>query len=911
MEDLLYVKDYYLPVFSAEKPENKSDVEWTLLHRQVCGYIRQWVDDNVLNHISGETHACSLWSKLEQLYARQTGNNKLFLIKQMMALRYQDGTPLSDHLNTWSETIRLMISVVAQNRWKLYQLDVKSTLLKMILGMQKFGESSLKGDVESKLNSPHYQKNLEAARRCKKQRYTRTQKLQENQESTRSHEKLLEAATTIHRPWKCSNPSSVNDYRPISCCNTIHKCIAKLLASKLQLTLPHIIDTTQTAFVQGRKITDSILLAHELLRGYHKDIGPPRCAIKIELMKAFDSVNWDFISNCLTLLKFPQKFISLILSCISSPSFTIALNGEFQGFFKGKRGLRQGDPISPFLFVIVIEALSSIISNYVTRAPRFKHHWRCKEQRITHLSFVDDLLLLCHGDIESISILKSALDLFYSMSGLTINLSKSSIFCAGIHPQMEEVIIDMFGIQKGGLPIRHLGVPLITTNLKSSDCRTLIERITHRISHWSARSLSYAGHLQLLKAVLVSTQLYWSSIFVLRKSVINELNKIFRSFLWSGPELKSTGSKVTWYNVCRPKAEGGLDIPNLEVANRAAILRYIWDLHTDNSDRVWINWCRIYLIKNRSFWSLKIPQPCSWSWRKILQLRHPARLIIKHVIDNGMDTNFWLDNWSPAGPLSLCFPSHILSNLGADEFTLVGRFIVNNSWSFPHSLSNAVPELLALPQPCSTRKDKLIWSASPSGTFNLKHTTLHLAGNGDQIAWNNLVWCSLTIPRMKFNMWFAAQSRLPTLDSRAMASHDSICALCNSEPESHSHLFFRCIFSSPLWKFIQDRCKFYKPFLSWEDMILWISHRWKGSSPINMLQKICLSAMVYHIWEERNNRIFKGKSSSQRLVLTKVSNTITSLLQLRCLKDCEASRCILQPWNLSLACCRPPPRPPD
>ena len=105
MEDLLYVKDYYLPVFTTEKPANKSDAEWTLLHRQVCGYIRQWVDDNVLNHISGETHARTLRSKLEQLYARKTGNNKMFLIKQMMALRYQDGTPLSDHLNTFQGII--------------------------------------------------------------------------------------------------------------------------------------------------------------------------------------------------------------------------------------------------------------------------------------------------------------------------------------------------------------------------------------------------------------------------------------------------------------------------------------------------------------------------------------------------------------------------------------------------------------------------------------------------------------------------------------------------------------------------------------------------------------------------------------------------------------------------------------
>ncbi|KAK0591197.1 hypothetical protein LWI29_036862 [Acer saccharum] len=101
MEDLLYVKDYHLPVFTTEKPDNKSDAEWTLLHRQVCGFIRQWVNDNVLNHISGETHARTLWNKLEELYARKTGNNKLFLIKQMMGLKYKDGAPLTDHLNTY------------------------------------------------------------------------------------------------------------------------------------------------------------------------------------------------------------------------------------------------------------------------------------------------------------------------------------------------------------------------------------------------------------------------------------------------------------------------------------------------------------------------------------------------------------------------------------------------------------------------------------------------------------------------------------------------------------------------------------------------------------------------------------------------------------------------------------------
>ena len=96
MEDLLYAKNFYKPVFITIKPNNKADKKWNMLHRQVCGFIRQWVDDNVLNHISGETHARTLWGHLESLYARKTGNNKMFLIKKMLSLKYHDGSPMTD-----------------------------------------------------------------------------------------------------------------------------------------------------------------------------------------------------------------------------------------------------------------------------------------------------------------------------------------------------------------------------------------------------------------------------------------------------------------------------------------------------------------------------------------------------------------------------------------------------------------------------------------------------------------------------------------------------------------------------------------------------------------------------------------------------------------------------------------------
>ncbi|GKD02153.1 putative RNA-directed DNA polymerase [Tanacetum coccineum] len=142
MEDLLYVKDYYLPVFSTEKPENKTDAEWTILHRQVCGYIRQWVDDNVLNHICEETHARTLWNKLEQLYARKTGNNKLFLIKQMMRLKYTDGSPVTDHLNVFQGIINQLAGMGIKFEDEIQGLWLLGSILNEKMRRKSQGSSS-------------------------------------------------------------------------------------------------------------------------------------------------------------------------------------------------------------------------------------------------------------------------------------------------------------------------------------------------------------------------------------------------------------------------------------------------------------------------------------------------------------------------------------------------------------------------------------------------------------------------------------------------------------------------------------------------------------------------------------------------------------------------------------------------
>ncbi|KAL9681181.1 hypothetical protein QQ045_012962 [Rhodiola kirilowii] len=229
--------------------------------------------------------------------------------------------------------------------------------------------------------------------------------------------------------------SKPEDYRPISCCNVTYKIISSLLAGRLKEVMPDIIDPAQGAFVKDRSIVGNICLAQQLLSGYGRKNVSGRMAWKIDLRKAYDTIDWSFITSMLEKLKFPSKFIAWMVMCIQSTSYSVMINGEMIDFFPGKRGLRQGDPLSPFLFNIAMECLSRMM-NRLNKSAGFYYHPKCHRIKLSHIMFADDLILFSSGRSSAISAVKGVVNEFLNCSGLAINFQKSHLFTGGMSDAM-------------------------------------------------------------------------------------------------------------------------------------------------------------------------------------------------------------------------------------------------------------------------------------------------------------------------------------------------------------------------------------------------------------------------------------------------------------------------------------------
>lgn len=284
--------------------------------------------------------------------------------------------------------------------------------------------------------------------------------------------------------------------------------------------------------MSDRLLAENVLLATEIVHGYNRNGIEPRGMLKVDLRKAFDSVRWDFIISALRALAIRKKFINWVFQCIATPTFSIFVNGVTRGFFKSNKGLRQGDPVSPYLFVLAMEVFSKLLHSRF-QASYIHYHPKTSDLSISHLMFADDVMIFFDGRSSSLHRICEALDDFASWSGLHVNKDKTHLFHAGLD-SCESTSIEKFGFPTGSLPIRYLGLPLMSRKLRISEYEPLLASLTSSFKAWAVKYLSFAGRVQLIASVISMKVNFWISTFLLPQGCLKKIESLCSRFLWSG-----------------------------------------------------------------------------------------------------------------------------------------------------------------------------------------------------------------------------------------------------------------------------------------------------------------------------------------------------------------------------------------
>ncbi|KAJ9539059.1 hypothetical protein OSB04_031792 [Centaurea solstitialis] len=652
---------------------------------------------------------------------------------------------------------------------------------------------------------------------------------------------------------KIPNATSVSDYRPIACCSVLYKCISKIIVDRMKPVLDSIVHRSQSAFIPGRRIVDNILMAHELVVGYHLNSGPPRCAFKIDLRKAYDMVDWRFLIQMLAGFGFHPVLIRWIEEMISSTSYSVMINGEQKGFFKGERGIRQGDPLSPYLFTLIMEGFTMIFKQCILEAENFGYHHGCADIDLTHLCFADDLFVFTYGDVGSVEILKKALTLFGHRSGLSPNLLKSD----------------------GASLFDIWGVPLSPVSLKVAHYGCLVAKVKARLSNWKHKHLSFGGRKQLVISVLQSLQLYWMAVFGFPSAIVHEIEGLLRAFLWTQGDPVAGRCRVAWETVCRPKEAGGLGFKRLSLWNQALIARNLWDIAMGR-DTMWVQWVTTRYLRSSILWTTRPAHGWSWTLRKMWNLRDRIRPFIRKVIGNGSTTNAWEDTWLSCGPLASLISYRRIHARDYSVSTTVQQFL-NSVSAWPPDWIQHVPQLEAVPLPAlNDQSDSIVWVTRDGrqGSFTVSSTYASFDDVHQLVPWWKAVWYPGHIPKFSFCLWIACHKRHPTHDRMLTWKHeppDWKCSLCSLCMDSHNHLFFECQCCESVWNQVRLQVDWRTAPSRWDDMLELIS---ASTAVLSLKHKLALAATVYFIWRERNRRIFTDERRTAQHLIKEIMEVV-------------------------------------
>jgi hypothetical protein len=375
---------------------------------------------------------------------------------------------------------------------------------------------------------------------------------------------------------KGASPEELGQFRPIRLCNVIYKIASKVAANRLKVILPEIISEEQSAFVPGRLITDNIITAYECLHFMKKKRakGLRCCALKLDMKKAYDRVEWSYLRAIMLKLGFHRLWVEMIMRLVTSVSFSVLFNGEATESFTPSRGIRQGDPISPYLFLLAAEGLSCLLKSRSESSILSGIKVATSAPVVGHLLFADDSMLFFRADRENAEEIKDALEIYCRASGQQVNMDKSSIhFAKGCSQSIRAEIMDLLDVHNEALSEKYLGMPTDVGTSTNGAFKYLKDRVWKKIQGWLEMLLSSGGKEVLIKSVAQALTTYCMSCFKLPRGLCKHINGLIRNFWWGSKEGKRKTCWVAWEAMTKPKGLGGLGFRDIELFNVALLAR--------------------------------------------------------------------------------------------------------------------------------------------------------------------------------------------------------------------------------------------------------------------------------------------------------------------------------------------------
>ncbi|XP_074293711.1 uncharacterized protein LOC141620847 [Silene latifolia] len=572
-------------------------------------------------------------------------------------------------------------------------------------------------------------------------------------------------------------PDKIRDFRPISLCNVVYKLVSKVLANRLKLFLGDIVSENQGAFTPGRSISDNVLIAFEVFHAMKNSRHMEgNMAIKLDMAKAYDRVEWRFLYRVLGGMGFHRAWIDRVMDCVTSVSFSVLVNGNPSLVFRPTRGLRQGDPLSPYLFILCAEVLSDLMRRAVAEGAIHGVRVSVGAPEVSHLLFADDSIFFTRATEEEATAVSDILRRYEHASGQLVNLDKTTVsFSKGVPRTKRSNLATRLGIIEVEEQERYLGLPTVVGRSKKVLINILRDKLSKTLEGWRGKILSRAGKEVLLKVVTNSLPTYVMSIFKIPVNFCDELRSMMSRFWWGHEDGKRGISWVSWKTLCQPKGMGGMGFRDFKLFNLALLGKQAWRLTTE-TESLWARFMKVRYYPNGDFLSSNIGNHPSYTWRGIHEAKEVLGLGLRRRIGNGLTTRVWGDAWvvpnqlgrvispQPPGFEGMMVARLLNDGGGAWNEQLIDNIFLGfeGTWIKNIRLSeNAID-------------DDWFWSAEKDGVFSVKSAYRLLVGGFDSLEvggasnWEREKWLWARLwkipvwPRVKLFFWQLCSEALTT-----------------------------------------------------------------------------------------------------------------------------------------------------